>query len=294
MAARDAAGAVASRPVVLITGCASGIGLAAARLFAGRGYRVYASMRRAQERGAALRAEAVVQGWTVETPELDVNSDASVSSAVQAMLAHTQGRLDVLINNAAYYSFGALEETTPDELRSQLETNVIGVLRVTRAVLPAMRARRSGAIVNVGSVSGLVALPVTGPYHMSKWAIEAMTETLRYELWPFGIRVACVEPGPFKTELHANEVQSAASRRPDSPYADLVAAYQRQSAALPRAELDAVLRTLWRASTHPRPKLRWPVGPTSFPAAYLRRFVPDAMYGWVVRLAFRIRRPPRV
>src|SRR5438552_3240580 len=125
-------------PVVLITGCSSGIGLGAARRFARAGHRVYASMRRPDEQGATLRAEATANGWSLATPQIDVTSDAQVVAAVQAILAETGGRIDVLVNNAGYYLFGPVEETAPDELRAQLETNVIGVLRVTRAVLPAM------------------------------------------------------------------------------------------------------------------------------------------------------------
>ena len=127
---------------VLITGSSSGIGRALAERFAGRGWRVFASMRN-PERGADLRARAAERGWRLTTPALDVTSDDSVAAATADILRETGGRLDVLVNNAGYYQFGALEETSPDELRAQLETNVVGVLRMTRAVLPAMRARRS-------------------------------------------------------------------------------------------------------------------------------------------------------
>src|SRR5262249_4698313 len=150
-------------------GCSSGIGLAAARRFARAGYRVYASMRRPEQQGQALRDEAARQGWRLSTPALDVTSDDSVRAAVTGLLAETNQRLDVLVNNAGYYLYGAIEEVAPDELRAQLETNVIGVLRMTRAVVPVMRARGSGAIVNLSSVSGCVVLPITGPYNVSKW-----------------------------------------------------------------------------------------------------------------------------
>ncbi len=132
------------RPVVLITGCSSGIGRgSAAERFARAGYQVFASMRR-PEAGAALRERAAAEHWALETPALDVTSDTSVELGVRGVLAATGGRIDVLVNNAGYYAFGPIEETSPDELRAQLETNVIGVLRVIRAVLPAMRARGQG------------------------------------------------------------------------------------------------------------------------------------------------------
>jgi NAD(P)-dependent dehydrogenase (short-subunit alcohol dehydrogenase family) len=268
--------------VVLITGCSSGIGLASARRFAAAGFRVYASVRR-PDSAAELRAEAAARGWALTTPTLDVTSDPSVNDAVAAIIAEA-GRIDVLVNNAGYYLLGPLEEITPDELRAQLETNVVGVLRVTRAVLPAMRERRAGAIVNMSSVSGRVALPVAAPYHASKWALEALVEGLRYEVAAFGVRVTMIEPGPFKTALHAKEVRGGG--RVDSPYRDLVAAYDRRSAALRRADVERVAGVILRAATHPRPKLRWPVGPTSFSGTVLRRLVPDFVYELAIRIAF--------
>jgi NAD(P)-dependent dehydrogenase (short-subunit alcohol dehydrogenase family) len=273
--------------VVLITGCSSGIGREAARRFAGAGYRVYASMRRPDPDGAELRDEAARLGWSLSTPALDVTSDAQVTAAVSALLAETSGQIDVLVNNAGYYLLGTVEETSPDELRDQLETNVVGVLRVTRQVLPAMRARGTGAVVNVSSVAGRVALPVAAPYHCSKWALEALTEGLRYEVRPFGIRVTAVEPGPFRTALHAKERRARAGQRPDSPYRALVAAYDERSNRLRRAEVGAVVDVIFRAATVRHPRLRWPVGPTSFAGTVLRRLIPDALYEWAVRIAFR-------
>lgn len=283
--ANDAA--TASR-VVLITGSSSGVGHALARRFAARGWTVFASMRR-PDKGQELRDEARDRGWSLHTPRLDVCDDASVTTAVGGLLAQTGGRLDVLINNAAYYQFGPLEETSADELRAQFETNVIGVHRVTRAALPAMRAARRGRIVVLGSLTGLIALPVVGPYHATKWALEAWTECLRYELSRFGIGVVLIEPGPFKTALHDNEVRAAAAGGPESPYADLFAAYRREAHNVRRAELPVLVDTIERAATVRRPRFRWPVGPSSFSAAYLRRLTPDWLYELVVRVVFRAR-----
>jgi len=273
---------------VLLTGSSSGFGLATAQRFASRGWRVFASMRD-PGRGEALRARAGAKGWNLTTPSLDVTRDQSVAAAVEQILAATGGRLDALVNNAGYYAYGPLEETTPDELRAQLETNVLGVHRVTRAVLPAMRARRDGVIITLGSVSGRVALPVVGPYHASKWALEGMMEAWRLELAPYGVRVVLVEPGAFATALHDNE-RLAAACGPASPYAPVVAAYRRESAALGRArDLTPVVDVIERAATATNPRLRWPVGPTSFSGARLRPLVPDRLYEWLVRFAFRPR-----
>jgi NAD(P)-dependent dehydrogenase (short-subunit alcohol dehydrogenase family) len=276
---------------ILITGSSSGIGRATAERFAARGWRVFASLRR-PDAGASLRELAAQEGWRLTTPELDVTRDESVAAAVGEILRETDGRLDVLVNNAGYYAYGPLEETSSAELRAQLDTNVVGVHRVTRAVLPAMRARRSGTVVTIGSLSGRVALPMVGPYHASKWALEGMIEAWRLELYPFGVRVALIEPGPFETALYTNERPAAAADRPGSPYAALLASYRREAARLGRAaDLTPLLDVIERAATAANPRLRWPVGRTSFSAGRLRPFVPDRLYEWIMRMAFRMRRP---
>jgi NAD(P)-dependent dehydrogenase (short-subunit alcohol dehydrogenase family) len=280
---------MADQRVVLITGCSSGIGREAARRFASEGFRVYASMRR-PEQAADLRAEAVERGWALVTPALDVTSDASVAGAVSALLTETGGRLDVLVNNAGYYILGPLEETSPDELRALYETNVLGPQRLMRAVLPAMRARGGGAIVNVSSVAGRIAVPVAGAYHSSKWALEALCETWRYELAPFGVRVTIVEPGAFKTALHDKEVRPADFGRPDSPYRPLVEEYLRRSNLMKRRDPGPVVDVILRAATVARPRLRWAVGPNSLTGTLVRRLTPDAIYELVLGLAFRWRR----
>ncbi|HEY0710782.1 MAG TPA: SDR family NAD(P)-dependent oxidoreductase [Polyangia bacterium] len=275
-----------SRPVVLITGCSSGIGAAAARHFARAGYWVFASMRRPASDHALLR-EADNEGWKLVTPALDVTDDVSVAAAVKAVLAATGGRVDVLVNNAGYYCTGPVEETTPDALRAQMETNLIGVLRVTRAVLPAMRARGSGTVINVSSISGVVVVPMAGPYHASKWALEALSEALRYEVASFGIRVVTVEPGPMQTQFHSNEVRVGQGNSEGSPYEPLQRAYQRELGKLRRGHADDVAAVMVRAARARWPRLRWRVGPTSFTGGVLRALVPDRLYEWIMRFAFR-------
>ncbi len=277
------------RRSILITGCSSGIGRATAVAFARKGWRVFATMRD-PSRAPQLAQEAAAQGWALTTPALDVNSDASVDSTVASVLTETGGRLDALVNNAGYYCWGPVEETSPDELRAQLETNVVGVLRVTRAALPAMRARGDGIVVNISSVSGRVVLPAVGPYHASKWALEALCESLRYELIPFGVRVVLIEPGPFATDLHAKEVRSAASRDPKSPYAALTAEYTRQSARLSRGDPGRVVQAVEQAVDARNPRLRWPVGPSSLVGTLGRHLTPDRLYELIVRIAFKLRR----
>ena len=156
-----------------------------------------------------------------------------------------------------------------------------------------MRARRAGTVVTLGSVSGRVAVPIGGPYHASKWALEGMIEALRLELIPFGVRVVLIEPGPYHTMLHDNERLAAAGGGADSPYADLLAAYRRQNAKLPRQDdLEPLIDVIERAATSENPRLRWPVGPTSLTGGRLRAFVPDRLYEWLMRIAFPIRSKP--
>ena len=264
---------------ILITGSSSGIGRATAERFASRGWRVFASMRNPEDRGAPLRARATEAGWRLTTPALDVTSDDSVAVATADILRETGGRLDVLINNAGYYQFGALEETSPDELRAQLETNVVGVQRVTRAVLPAMRARRAGTVVTLGSVSGRVAVPLGGPYHASKWALEGMIEALRLELIPFGVRVVLIEPGVIATgiwsagrtvgeELLAGMPPAAAGTyRAQIDRTRRDAARAEEKGMSPSVVADVIARAL--TTTRPRP--RYLVGRDARAAALLAR-----------------------
>ena len=275
-----------SAPVVLITGCSSGIGLSTAQRFARAGYRVFASMRD-PARGAALRQQAEQQGWYLRTPPLDVTRDDSVTATVTGLLQETDGRLDVLVNNAGVLCIRSVEETTPDELRAQFETNVVGVLRTLRAVLPTMRARGQGVVVNVSSVLGRVIVPANGPYQTSKWALEALTETLRYEVRPFGIRVICVEPGPFKTQIRQNQMRAGQTQTADSPYAWLVEGYLQSSGRLRRGPPESVAEIIYRAATAAHPRLRWSAGTTAVIGGNLRRLIPDGFYELFVRWMMR-------
>jgi NAD(P)-dependent dehydrogenase (short-subunit alcohol dehydrogenase family) len=279
--------------VVVITGSSSGFGRAAAERFGSRGWQVFAAVRLPAS-AEPLRILARERDWRLETPTLDVTDEGSVASAMSEILRATDGRVDVLVNNAGYYAYGALEDTTSDELRAVLETNVVGVHRVTRAVLPAMRARGSGTVITLGSISGKIAIPLVGPYHASKWALEGMIEAWRLELYPFGVRVVLIEPGAFATRLHDNERPAVAITR-GGAYAGMLAEYRRQTAALRRAaNLGPVVDAIERAATAADPPLRWPVGPGAFSAGRLRPFVPDRVYEWIMRRAFRMRRigPP--
>jgi NAD(P)-dependent dehydrogenase (short-subunit alcohol dehydrogenase family) len=201
---------------VLITGCsAGGIGHATAGQLAAKGYNVFATVRSAAKAGDLASAD------NVTVLELDVRDQASADAALARA-----GDVDVLVNNAGFEVYGPLEELTVDDLKDQFETNVYGPFRLMHGVLPGMRQRGSGVIVNVSSVAGRVAGPLNGLYSASKWALEALSESLKYEIGHFGVRVHIVEPGGVETEFGANRRLVGAAASAESPYAEMVAQWE--------------------------------------------------------------------
>jgi len=201
--------------VVLITGASQGFGRATARELAERGHQVVATMRNPDRDGLA-----VARGYEdhIHPARLDVTDNATVQSAVDAALKE-HGRIDALISNAGVSLFGAVEEISDEELHHVLDVNVVGVMRVIGAVAPGMRERRKGKILNVSSLAGLIGGPAVGGYCASKFALEAITEALRYELQPWGIQVVAVEPGVVNTDmLHGNISTIAAVKEKRSQY----------------------------------------------------------------------------
>ena len=203
--------------IVVITGCSTGIGLVAARHLARRGERVYATARQ-PDRSPGLQ-EALAAEPNLRTLPLDVTDDKSVASAIETVLGR-EGRIDALVNNAGIGTFGTFEFAPDSELRATFETNFWGVIRVTRAVLPSMRARQSGVIVNISSIAGRLAGPAMGVYPASKYALEAASEALAREVYPLGIRVAIVEPGFVVTPI-LDKALDTLELDADSPYADV-------------------------------------------------------------------------
>lgn len=202
---------------ILITGTSSGLGLLMAARLASRGHQVTATMRDTEKSGA-LREEVQRRGGQVDILRLDVTDNASITDAVREV-ADKHGHLDVLINNAGFGLGGFFEDMTEEEIRSQFETNFFGVQNVTRAVIPLMRQRRSGKIINISSVAGFSTSPAFGAYNASKWALEAFSESLHYELKFFGIDVLLIEPGTYKTKIFYENARYAANfQNPQSPY----------------------------------------------------------------------------
>jgi NAD(P)-dependent dehydrogenase (short-subunit alcohol dehydrogenase family) len=205
---------------ILITGTSNGFGNDTAKTLAAAGYEVYATMREVDGRHRDTAKELQSKG--VETLELDVTNNASVDTAFRALLAKTGGKLDVLINNAGLASAGLSEAFTPEQLRDMFEVNVFGLQRLIRAAVPIMQKRQAGLIINIGSILGRVTLPFLGLYGASKHAVEAMTDSYRYELSQLGIDVVLVQPGPYPTALYTAIQQPSEPSRAEK-YGDVAA-----------------------------------------------------------------------
>lgn len=202
---------------ILITGCSSGFGYSAAKYLAEKGHHVYATMRNIAGKNdtpaSELREFANSNGLKIDVLEIDVTSDESVNSAIAQI-----PEVDVLINNAGLGFGGAIEAFSSAQCLAQLDLNIVGTLRTAKAVLPGMRSRKSGLIIQVSSIAGRGAFPGFGVYHASKWGLEGLSEAMRYELAPLGIDVVIVEPGPFSTNFFGNIVPAAND--------DIASAYQ--------------------------------------------------------------------
>lgn len=260
---------------VLITGASSGIGEAAARHFQAHGWNVVATMR-TPEKGQEL---AALEG--VSVLRLDVNDPVSIDEAVTATLDRF-GRLDVLVNNAGYALVGPFEAMDDEQIRRQFETNVFGLMRVTRAVLPILREQRSGTIVNVASIGGRLAFPLYSPYHGTKWAVEGFSESLQYELEPFGIRVRIVEPGPIRTDFYDRSMEVVGTDGFGVYDAFVEQAMSTMNAYGPQGRPpEDVAEVIWHAATSSSRRMRYPVGTKGL--LVLRRLLPDRLFMALMR-----------
>jgi NAD(P)-dependent dehydrogenase (short-subunit alcohol dehydrogenase family) len=263
--------------VILVTGASSGIGRSTAAELTHRGQRVYGASRTA----APLPCASL---------RMDVDDEASVAEAVGEVLAREQ-RLDAVVNAAGFGIAGAVEDTSVEEARSQFETNIFGVLRVCRAVLPVFRRQGSGLIVNVSSIAGRVGLPFQALYAASKFALEGLTEALRMEVLSFGIRVVLVEPGDFATGFTDRRRQTAASAtnpayRERFSKAMAVIEKDERGAAPP----EAVARLIARIIARRGPRLRYTVGPGLQRATpFLKALLPHALFERLIAGHYRAR-----
>ena len=269
---------------VLITGASSGIGRVSALYLAEKGYRVTATSR-SLERLEGLRAEAERFGG-IHCVELDVDSDESVSEAA-ASVTEAYGRIDVLVNNAGYGLWGPVQSFSMEELQSQFETNFFGAFRMIKAVLPSMTSAGSGTIINVSSVEGRLVTPFSGGYAASKFALEGLSEALRYELWDQGIRVVVVEPGLFATDFHDNQVEASGADSPDLPYGPVISRYREMRGQYDRFAKDPVrvARVIHKIIRSRRPKFRYPVGAEATLGIPASQLMPERLFQAILRRA---------
>lgn len=271
--------------VVLITGASSGIGFDAARMLARQGHRVYAAARRV-EMMEPLRADGVVP------LSMDVTDQESMTAGVKAVI-DAEGRIDVLVNNAGYGYFGAIETVSDAEARRQLEVNVFGLAALCRLVIPHMRRQRSGRIINTSSIAGLMVLPFGGWYHVSKYSVEALSDALRMELRPFGIDVAMIEPGGIRTDWgiiaarHLADSTRGTDYEPAAqPEADLLdKAYRGRFLSNPKV----VAKAISLAVNSRRPRTRYRIGRFSHLGVIMHRLLPARWWDALLRRFVRIK-----
>lgn len=257
-------------PVVLITGASSGIGKAAANLFAKRGWGVAATMRNPSD-GTAL-----AQHQQVKVLPLDVTNIVLVEAAVSETLDHF-GRIDVLINNAGYGLFGPFETATDELIRRQFATNVDGIFSVTRAVLPTMRKQRSGTIINVASLGGLITLPLFSLYNATKYAVVGFTESLSFELAPLGIRAKFIAPGGVATDFSGRSMARTFGEG-ENPYSDSLSKVM-TSLTTRRGNYsspDAIAEVIFTAATDESDQVMYLAGPDAEQLFALRQKLPEA------------------
>jgi NAD(P)-dependent dehydrogenase (short-subunit alcohol dehydrogenase family) len=268
--------------VVLVTGASSGIGRAVSSALAAKGFEVFGTSRNPQ------RTEPIPG---VELVQLDVTDDASVTAAVSAVVQRA-GRIDVLVNNAGFGVFGAAEESSIAQAQQLFDTNFFGLVRLTREVLPYLRAQGSGRIINISSVLGFIPAPYGALYAASKHAVEGYSESLDHETREFGVRVAVVEPAYTNTSFEANAADA------DSPLDSYATIRQHVQQGLTEAlhagdDPAVVARVVLKAATSRTPKLRYPAGPTARRLSLLRKFAPASLLDKGIRKANRLTSVPK-
>jgi NAD(P)-dependent dehydrogenase (short-subunit alcohol dehydrogenase family) len=249
-----------SNKVALVTGSSTGIGFETTLLLARSGFNTYASMRDLKK-SKNIADIAKTENLPLTVVQLDVKDDTSVKGAISKIIAESK-RIDVLVNNAGYGLFSPLEDVTLDQVKEQFETNFFGAIRVMHEVMPTMRRQRNGTIINVSSLVGRVGIPVFSAYVATKFALEGLSESMRYELKEWGINIVIIEPGVIRTKVFENVKTGDIRSRSESPYADLI---ERASKGFGKmmdnsSSPKLVAETILNAITSKEPEIRYLVG----------------------------------
>ena len=272
---------IAPSRTALVTGASSGIGEATATLLAAKGFTVYAAARRI-DRMRHLEQSGVIP------ISLDVTDDESTQRAVETII-DAKGSIDVLVNNAGYGSYGAIEDVSMDEARRQFDVNMFGLARITQLVLPVMRARGTGRIINISSMGGKVYTPFGGWYHATKHALEGWSDCLRLEVEPLGIAVSIVEPGGIKTEWGSIAADNLELTSATGSYANAALETAESMRNLYRGKRlsspDVVAKAVLAAATAKRPRTRYAIGYMAKPSILMRRLLSDRAFDWIVQRA---------
>ena len=246
--------------VAVVTGSSSGIGFEIALMLARNGFQTYATMRNLAK-SENIKSIASKENLPIYIEQLDVTDNESVTNAIQAIVSKANG-IDVLVNNAGYALTGAFEDLAIEEIKAQYETNLFGLIRTTQTVLPIMRKQKSGAIVNISSGAGRFGYPGGSAYVSTKFAVEGLSESMAYELEPFGIKVILIEPGVIKTNIANGMVIAEKSQNPNSPYSQIM---QKMSTSFEHmlenaSSPDVVAKVVLKAVTSENPSLRYLAG----------------------------------
>lgn len=266
------------KKTILITGAASGIGRETALLFARAGWQVSAAMR------APEKETELTQIKNVFIPRMDVHSNEQVDFAVRQTVERF-GTIDVLVNNAGYGLIVPFERASETQIQRQFETNVFGLMRVTRAVIPWMRKQKTGIVLNVSSIGGRMTFPFYSLYHATKWCVEGFSESLRYELKSTGIRVKVIEPGPTLTDFYSRSADNSIQQE-DMDYGKLSTGSMIRMGVFVRmfgSRPDAVARVIYQAATDGREKFRYPAGWAAHWILASRKLLPDFIFSWFVK-----------
>jgi NAD(P)-dependent dehydrogenase (short-subunit alcohol dehydrogenase family) len=274
--------------VAVVTGSSSGIGLETSLTLARNGFYTYATMRKLEEEKSRPLIEAAKkEKLPLKATELDVDNDKSVTNAIDTIVDERK-RIDVLVNNAGYALGGALEETSMDEIKSQFETNFFGSVRTIQAVLPVMRKQKTGKIVNLTSMLGRIGFPLLSGYHGSKFALEGLSESIQYELEPFGIKIILIEPGAVGSNFWKNIKIAKPSSNTNSPYAQFMSQTMKAYSEMEQnaMNISEVTKTILDAVTSDNPQLRYLVGEDATKAIEAKKNMSDKEFGDLMKKQF--------